>query len=183
MPLLSKTSPGIHEATNPFFNRLTYEIGHSVSPLTTSSQLRTFSRSGQKTKINHFLVQINMRLTAQNLKFLWIFSFLLLFTTQPPLVWQSLLTVEVSRSPSDTHTGKTPLDEWSSPSQRPLSTTQDTQRRHPCLGWIRTHIFSKREPTDPHFKLRGQWIWQNLKILTCKFLKNHSCRTLVCVQL
>jgi len=63
MPLLSKISPGIHEATNPILNRLTFEIGQPVSPLTTSSQPRISPSSGQKTKINHFLVQITMRLT------------------------------------------------------------------------------------------------------------------------
>ena len=83
----------------------------------------------------------------------------LFFLTQQPLVGQGLLSIEASRSQSDTPHSVGLL--WTSDQPVAETTTRQhttfTRDRHPCPGEIRTHNPSKRAAADPHLTPRGHW--------------------------
>ena len=85
-----------------------------------------------------------------------------LFSAQqpPPPVDKGLLIHEVSISHTTTHdSGRTPLDEWSAPSQRllPDNTRQSQQTNIHAPGGIRTHNLSRRAAADLRRRSRGHW--------------------------
>ena len=74
--------------------------------------------------------------------------------------------------------GRTPLQEWSSPSQRPLpDKTQHSQQTNiQALGGIRTHDRRRRAAKDLRLRPRGHWdLLQNSTILLFLSLSHTHC--------
>jgi len=82
-----------------------------------------------------------------------------LSVAQQPLVGQSLLFNEASRSHSirQTTLAMIPLDEWSARRRDINLTTQNTRKRQTSMlpGGIRTHNPSKQAVTYPRFRPHG----------------------------
>jgi hypothetical protein len=80
--------------------------------------------------------------------------------SQQPLVGQSLLITEASRSHSrHTTLGKTPLDEWSARRRDLYLTTHNIHKRQismPQAGFEHRNL-SKRAAADPRHRQRGNW--------------------------
>ena len=75
-------------------------------------------------------------------------------------VGQGLLTVEVSRSLSDTPLGRTPLHEWSARRRDIYPTAHNTQKRQtsmPPVGFEPVIPASQRTAVDRRLRPRGHW--------------------------
>jgi hypothetical protein len=56
-----------------------------------------------------------------------------------------------------TTVGRAPLDEWSTRRRHLYLTTYNTQNRHPCHRWIRTHDLSRRAAIYLRLRRRSHW--------------------------
>ena len=87
----------------------------------------------------------------------------------------SWLTRFLDHTQRRTTVGRTPLDEWSVPSQRPLpdNTQQSQQTNAHASGGIRTHNPSRRVAADLRPRPRGHWdrLRVALKYLNCSTLR------------
>ena len=79
--------------------------------------------------------------------------------------------------------GRTPPDEWSAETQRPLpDNTQHSQEKDIHVpGWIRTHNPSKRAAAVPRLRPRGHWdrhvlIYTSMKSCSTVFQVGRPCR-------
>jgi hypothetical protein len=91
------------------------------------------------------------------LKWTWPLEVLPIFPPPPPPAGQGLLTVEVSRSHSDTPQWVRLLWASDQPDAETSDNTTLTRDKHPCRGGIRTSNPSKRGDTDPRLRTRGYW--------------------------
>jgi muconolactone delta-isomerase len=93
-------------------------------------------------------------------KFLQDMWFLLLLWRCAPM-WAMVFTVYrfLDHAQRRTTVGRTPLDEWSSSSQKPLADNaqQSQQANIHAIGGNRKHNIGRRAATDLHLRQRGHW--------------------------
>ena len=115
--------------------------------------------------VHRSITLVDFQFDAQN-SYLFTFFFCCGAATQrgswPPHSWGFL-----HHTQRHTTVGRTPMDEWSSSSQRPLpDNTQHSQKTNiHAHGGIRTHDLSRRAAADLRLRPRGCWD-RHINVLT-----------------
>ena len=102
-----------------------------------------------------------------------VYQYIFLWRYSPTRVMTSSFLMRfLDHTKRRTTVGRTPLDEWSSPPQRPLpENTQHSQQTNTYApGRIRTHNLSRRAAANLRFRPHGHWYRQMVISMSCIFV-------------